>query len=319
MLDYVFLIVGFILLIKGADFFVDGSASVARKFRIPTMIIGMTIVAMGTSAPECAVSIAASLKGNNSMAISNVVGSNIFNLMVVCGACAVFSPLAVKASTLKQEFPLSILAAVLLLVMGKMNMSIGRGEGIILLGVFVVFLIWMVMEAKKARNNVQRIPINKDGILKIEALKGWQCVLYIGVGIAAIVAGGDFVVDSATAIATTFGLSSTLIGLTIVAFGTSLPELATSLVAAKKGETDMALGNVIGSNIFNILLVLGVAGAVSPMEVLMDNLIDDIILIGMSIIVWIFAWRRKQIGHLHGIVMLGIYAIYMVYISIRPV
>ncbi|MFG6384554.1 MAG: calcium/sodium antiporter [Lachnospiraceae bacterium] len=311
MLDYVFLIVGFILLIKGADFFVDGSASVARKFRIPTMIIGMTIVAMGTSAPECAVSIAASLKGNNSMAISNVVGSNIFNLMVVCGACAVFSPLAVKASTLKQEFPLSILAAVLLLVMGKMNMSIGRGEGIILLGVFVVFLIWMVMETKKARNNVQEE--------EIEALKGWQCVLYIGVGIAAIVAGGDFVVDSATAIATTFGLSSTLIGLTIVAFGTSLPELATSLVAAKKGETDMALGNVIGSNIFNILLVLGVAGAVSPMEVLMDNLIDDIILIGMSIIVWIFAWRRKQIGHLHGIVMLGIYAIYMVYISIRPV
>ena len=231
--------------------------------------------------------------------------------MVVCGACAVFSPLAVKASTLKQEFPLSILAAVLLLVMGKMNMSIGRGEGIILLGVFVVFLIWMVMETKKARNNVQEE--------EIEALKGWQCVLYIGVGIAAIVAGGDFVVDSATAIATTFGLSSTLIGLTIVAFGTSLPELATSLVAAKKGETDMALGNVIGSNIFNILLVLGVAGAVSPMEVLMDNLIDDIILIGMSIIVWIFAWRRKQIGHLHGIVMLGIYAIYMVYISIRPV
>ena len=309
MLDYVFLIVGFVLLIKGADFFVDGSASVARKLRIPTMIIGMTIVAMGTSAPECAVSVAASLKGSNTMAISNVVGSNIFNLMVVCGACAVFKPLAVKNSTMKQEFPLSILAAVMLWMMGSSNMSIDRVDGIILMIVFAVFLIWMVMEAKKARNSIQEE--------EIAALNGWQCVVYIVVGIGAIVAGGDFVVDSAAAIAENFGLSPTLIGLTIVAFGTSLPELVTSLVAAKKGETDMALGNVIGSNIFNIFLVLGIAGAVSPMEVLMENLIDDIILIGMSSVVWIFAWRRKQISRWHGIIMLAMYAGYMVYICIR--
>ncbi len=309
MLDYVFLIVGFALLIKGADFFVDGSASVARKLRIPTMIIGMTIVAMGTSAPECAVSVAASLKGSNTMAISNVVGSNIFNLMVVCGACAVFKPLTVKNSTMKQEFPLSILAAVMLWMMGSSNMSIDRVDGIILMIVFAVFLIWMVMEAKKARNSIQEE--------EIAALNGWQCVVYIVVGIGAIVAGGDFVVDSATAIAEDFGLSPTLIGLTIVAFGTSLPELVTSLVAAKKGETDMALGNVIGSNIFNIFLVLGIAGAVSPMEVLMENLIDDIILIGMSSAVWIFAWRRKQISRLHGGIMLAMYAGYMGYICIR--
>ncbi len=309
MLNYVFLVVGFALLIKGADFFVDGSASVAKKLRIPTMIIGMTIVAMGTSAPECAVSIAASLKGSNSMAISNVVGSNIFNLMVVCGACAVFAPLAVKESTMKQEFPLSILAAVMLWVMGSRSMSIGRVDGIIMVMVFALFLIWMVMEAKKARSNIQEE--------ELIPLKGWQCLVYIAVGIAAIVVGGDFVVDSATAIAEDFGLSPTLIGLTIVAFGTSLPELVTSLVAAKKGETDMALGNVIGSNIFNILLVLGIAGAVSPMEVLMENLIDDIILIGMSSVVWMFAWRRKQIGRLHGGIMLAMYAGYMGYICTR--
>lgn len=309
MLNYVFLIVGFALLIKGADFFVDGSASVAKKLRVPTMIIGLTIVAMGTSAPECAVSIAASLKGSNTMAISNVVGSNIFNLMVVCGACAVFTPLAVKENTMKQEFPLSILAAAMLWVMGNQSMSIGRVDGVILLLVFAVFLAWMVFEAKKARGSAQeeeRVP-----------LKGWQCVVYITVGIGAIIAGGEFVVDSASAIAKDFGLSPTLIGLTVVAFGTSLPELVTSLVAARKGETDMALGNVIGSNIFNILLVLGVAGAVSPMEVLMENLIDDIILIGMSSIVWVFAWRRKQISRIHGALMLAMYAGYTAYICMR--
>lgn len=309
MLNYVLLIVGFVLLIKGADFFVDGSASVAKKFRVPSMIIGMTIVAMGTSAPECAVSIAASLKGSNTMAISNVVGSNIFNLMVVCGACAVFEPLAVKAATLKKEFPMSILAAIMLLGMGYLGMSIDRIDGLILLIVFAAFLIWMILEAKKARQNAKEE--------EIETLKGWQCFIYIVGGIIAIVVGGDFVVDSASAIAEDFGLSQTLIGLTIVAFGTSLPELVTSLVAAKKGETDMALGNVIGSNIFNILLVLGIAGAVSPMAVLMENLIDDIILIGMSVLVWLFAWRKKQINRIQGAAMLAIYAAYVVYICIR--
>ena len=309
MLNYVLLVVGFVLLIKGADFFVDGSASVAKKFHVPTMIIGMTIVAMGTSAPECAVSIAASVKGSNTMAISNVVGSNIFNLMVVCGACAVFAPLAVKASTLKREFPMSILAAVMLLGMGYLGMSIGRADGLILLVVFAAFLLWMVLEAKKARKNA--------GDEEIETLKGWQCFVYIVGGIIAIVVGGDFVVDSASAIAEDFGLSQTLIGLTIVAFGTSLPELVTSLVAAKKGETDMALGNVIGSNLFNILLVLGVAGVVSPMAVLMENLIDDIILIGMSVLVWLFAWQKKQINRIQGVLMLAIYAAYVVYICIR--
>lgn len=308
-MDYVLLIVGFVLLIKGADFFVDGSAAVAKKFQVPSMIIGLTIVAMGTSAPECAVSIAASVKGSNTMAISNVVGSNIFNLMIVCGACALFTPVAVKASTLKKEFPLSILAALMLLGMGYFGMSINRIEGVILLVVFALFLVWMVWEAKRARDNAQEE--------EIETLPGWKCLIYIAGGIAAIVIGGDLVVDSASAIAAAFGLSQTLIGLTIVAFGTSLPELVTSLVAAKKGETDMALGNVIGSNIFNILLVLGIAATVSPMVVLMENLIDDIIVIAVSILVWIFAWCKKELNRVHGVIMIVVYVAYVVYICMR--
>ncbi|MDD6183025.1 MAG: calcium/sodium antiporter, partial [Lachnospiraceae bacterium] len=229
MMTYVLLIVGFLLLIKGADFFVEGSAAVAKKLRVPTMIIGLTIVAMGTSAPECAVSIAASIKGSNAMAISNVVGSNIFNLMVVSGFCALFTPLIVHAKTLKQEFPFSILAAIVMLIAGFIGMTLGRIDGVILLVLFAFFLAWMVKSALKARANAEDIEEEN-----VKDLGNLQCLLYIIGGIIAIVIGGDLVVDSATEIARTFGLSENLIGLTIVAFGTSLPELVTSAVAAKK-------------------------------------------------------------------------------------
>ncbi len=309
-MDYILLAAGFVLLIKGADYFVDGSASVAGKLRVPPMVIGLTVVAMGTSAPECAVSVGASFKGDNAVAISNVIGSNIFNLMMVCGVCAVFSPLAVKAKILKQEFPMSVLSALLLLGAGFLGMEIVRLDGVILLAVFFAFLAWVVRGALGSRENHGKPE-------EIKQLKGWQCLIYILGGLGAIVIGGDLVVDSATAIAEDFGLSQTLIGLTIVAMGTSLPELVTSVVAARKGETDMALGNVIGSNIFNILLVLGLAGAISPMEVLMENLIDGIILIGMSAVVWMFAWCRKQISRMEGFIMIIIYAAYMGYICIR--
>lgn len=308
-MDYLLLIVGFVLLIKGADWFVDGSASVAKRLRVPTLIIGMTIVAMGTSAPELAVSTAASLKGSNAIAISNVIGSNLFNLMVVCGACALFKPLTVQRSTLKVEFPLSIIAAGILLVMGYLGMTVGRIDGIILVILFIAFLVWMVISAKKARNEAEEE--------EVKVLPVWQCFLFIIVGIIAIVVGGDLVVDSASAIAASFGLSQTLIGLTIVAFGTSLPELVTSLVAAKKGDVDMALGNVIGSNIFNILLIVGVAATVSPMAVLTENLIDAVLLILMSIIVLVFAWKKQSVNRAEGIAMLVMYAAYIVYICVR--
>lgn len=313
-MNYLLLIVGFLLLIKGADWFVDGSASVARRLRVPTLIIGMTIVAMGTSAPELAVSTAASLKGNNSIAISNVIGSNIFNLMVVCGACALFQPLKVKYSTLKAELPISILTSGLMVVLCYFGMSMGRVDGIILILLFAVFLLWMVISAQKARNGSKE---EREGEKEIKILPVWQCLLSIPIGIGVIVLGGDLVVNSATAIAESFGLSQTLIGLTIVAFGTSLPELVTSLVAAKKGDADMALGNVIGSNIFNVLLILGVAAAVSPMEVLMENMVDGMLLMAMSIVTLVFAWKKQSINRWEGAAMLGMYIAYIFYICLR--
>lgn len=309
-MEYLLLVGGFVLLIKGADFFVEGSASVAKKLRVSSMVIGLTVVAMGTSAPECAVSIAASFRGDNAVAVSNVIGSNIFNLMIVCGVCSVISPLHVKAESLKKEFPLSILAAIALVAMGYLGMKIERTDGLILLAAFTAFIIWLVRSAKKERNA-------QEDVEEIKTLGTMRCLLYIVGGIAAIVVGGDTVVDAATTIAEHFGLSQTLIGLTIVAMGTSLPELVTSIVAARKGETDMAIGNVIGSNLFNILLVLGIAGTISPMEVLMENIADAIILIGMSVAVWIFAWTGKKINRAEGAIMVALYAGYMGYICIR--
>ena len=308
---YVFLVVGFILLIKGADFFVEGSSSVAKMLRVPSLIIGMTIVAMGTSFPECSVSINASIAGSNALAISNAVGSNIFNLMVVCGVCTLFCPLAVDKGTLKKEFPFSIIVALVLLGLGSAGMVLGRVDGIVMSVIFAGFLYWMVISAKKARAESQ------DNEEEYEIMPIWKCIFYIIGGIIAIIAGGDVVVDSATKIAEQFGMSENLIGLTVVAFGTSLPELVTSVVAAKKNEVDMALGNVIGSNIFNILLVLGVAAAISPVAFIMENIIDILVLVVMSLIVWGFEWSKQKLVRGEGIVMLLMYAAYVVYICKR--
>ena len=309
MWSVVLLVIGFVLLIKGADFFVEGSSSVAKMLKVPSIIIGLTIVAMGTSLPECAVSLTASMTNNNALAVSNAVGSNIFNLMVVCGVCALFNPLVVSKDTLKKEFPFSIVCAILLLVGGYIGMEIGRVDGLILLAVFVCFLIWMIKSALKARANA--------GDEEYEVLPVWKCILFIIGGIIAIKFGGDFVVDGASTIAAKMGLSQNLIGLTIVACGTSLPELVTSVVAARKNELDMALGNVIGSNIFNILFVLGIAAAISPVAFIMENVIDIVILIVMSVIVWIFGWTKQKLTKTEGIIMLIMYAAYLVYICIR--
>lgn len=303
------LVVGFVLLIKGADFFVEGSSSVAKMLKVPSIIIGLTIVAMGTSLPECAVSITASLTNNNALAVSNAVGSNIFNLMVVCGFCALFNPLAVDKDTLKKEFPFSIICAMLLLVLGYIGMVLGRPDGIVLLVLFAGFIIWMVRSALRARAEASDE--------EYEVLPVWKCIVFIIGGIIAIKFGGDFVVNGASTIAAKMGLSQNLIGLTIVACGTSLPELVTSVVAAKKNELDMALGNVIGSNIFNILFVLGIAAAMSPMGFIMENVIDIIILMVLSLVVWGFAWTKQKLDKKEGIAMLIMYAVYLVYICVR--
>lgn len=312
--SFLLLIVGFVLLIKGADFFVEGSASIARMLRIPSLIIGMTIVAMGTSLPECSVSVNASLTGENSLAVSNVVGSNIFNLMVVCGVCALFSPLAISAATLKRDFPFSVICALGLLGLGYLGMVLGRGDGIIFLIVFVLFLLAMIKSAMKARAEGKKVEIEGEDTKIIPV---WKSILFIILGAAAIAFGGDLVVQSASDIALAFGMTPTLVGLTICAIGTSLPELVTSIVAAKKNQVDMALGNVIGSNIFNILFVLGIGATISPIAFITENMIDIVVLIVMSLIVFVFTWTKKCINRLEGACMVLMYIVYWVYICIR--
>lgn len=309
---FALLIVGFVLLVKGADFFVEGSSSVAKRFHVPSIIIGLTIVAMGTSLPETAVSVTASLAGNNELAVSNAVGSNIFNLMVVIGFCAVMTPVVVQKETLKRDFPFSVVCAVLLLVLGYLgDMTLGHVDGIIMLVLFAGFIFVMIRSALNAKNTG-----SSEGE-EIELLSMPKSIIFILGGAVAIAVGGDMVVDTASRIATTFGMSQTLVGLTIVSIGTSLPELVTSIVAARKNEVDMALGNAIGSNIFNILMVLGIASAISPIAFITENIIDIIVLVVFSVIVWLFAWTKEKLNKGEGIIMLLLYVAYAVYIIVR--
>ncbi len=308
-MEYVLLIVGFVLLIKGADFFVDGSSSVAKRLRVPSLVIGMTIVAMGTSLPECAVSISAALAGNTGVAVGNAVGSNMFNLMVVCGVCALFCPLEVSQGTLTREFPFSMLTAVILLALGWLGMVLGHLDGAILLAVFAAFLIWMLRSARKARED--------GGDEEYQIRPVWQCILFIAGGALAIAAGGQLVVDSASQIALSFGMSQNLVGLTIVACGTSLPELVTSVMAARKKEVDMAFGNVIGSNIFNVLFVLGAAAAIHPIVFFQENVRDIIVLAVMSVLVYFFVRSERTLVRWEGAVMLAVYAGYIGYLCIE--
>lgn len=310
MLKYILLVGGFFLLIKGADLFVDGSSAAAKMLRVSPLIIGMTIVAMGTSLPETSVSVSAAIVGKNELAISNVVGSNIFNLMVVCGMCALLCPLKIDGESLKRDFPFSIVIAGLLMLVGWLGWTVGRIDGIIMLLLFAGFLIIMISSAKKQQTE-------NGGDDEYKAMPVWKLLLFIIIGMAAIAIGGKMVVSGASDIARRFGMSDNLIGMTIVALGTSLPELVTSVVAAKKNEVDMALGNVIGSNIFNILFVLGVAAAIQPVDFTMANLVDTAVLIAMSGLVLLFCIRKKQLVRWQGALMLIIYAGYTAYIINR--
>jgi cation:H+ antiporter len=312
MLKYFLLIAGFVLLIKGADFFVDGSSAVAKRLKVPSLIIGMTIVAMGTSLPETSVSVSASVLGKNDLAISNAVGSNIFNLMVVCGVCAVLCPMAVGKETLKKDLPFSMLAAGVLLVLGAFTGTVMRWGGAVLLLLFAFFLYMMISSAKKAREAGAADSGDEYRIMPV-----WKCLLCIIGGGAAIAVGGKMVVEGASDIARAFGMSDNLIGMTIVALGTSLPELVTSIVAARKGEVDMALGNVVGSNIFNILFVLGIAAVISPIGFTVKNATDTVVLIAMSLMVLMLCMPKKKMLRWHGALMLAVYAGYTAYIFVR--
>lgn len=320
----VFLVIGFAFLMKGADFFVEGSSSIAKRLKVPPIIIGLTIVAMGTSLPETAVSVTASLVNNNELAVSNVVGSNIFNLMVVVGVCSILTPILVQKETIKRDIPFSLICALLLglgiLAVGdKSGMRLGHLDGMILLGFFAGYIVAMIRSAMKARAAGKNADM--EGIEELEeeiGILSWpKSILFIVGGALAIAFGGDLTVDAASRIAIDLGMSQTLVGLTIVSIGTSLPELVTSVVAARKNEVDMAVGNAVGSNIFNILMVLGVASAINPVALIRENIIDIVILIVFSLIVWIYAATKQRISRKEGISMVCLYLIYAGYIIWR--
>lgn len=303
---YLLLLIGFVLLIKGADLFVDGSSSIAGILKIPSVIIGLTIVAMGTSAPEAAVSINAGLAGNSDISLGNIVGSNIFNLLIVIGACAVIFPAASNEDILKRDLWWNIGVSALLFVL-IINGGISRAEGLILLAVFLFYLGLMLRSA--LQNRVEETP--KD------LLPLWKSILYVVFGLAAVVFGGDMVVDNASMIAKAWGMSDTLVGLTIVAIGTSLPELVTSITASKKGDSGIALGNAVGSCLFNVLFILGIASTLTPINAVPELIIDAVILIAVTILILIVAKTGKKTNRLEGIICVAAYIIYTVYIIMR--
>lgn len=303
---YVLLILGFVLLVKGADFFVDGASSVAKLLKIPSVIIGLTIAAIGTSAPEAAVSISAGLSGNSDIALSNVVGSNMFNLLVVIGVSAVICPIVTEKAILTRDIWWSLGAAVVLFVM-MLDMEISRVEGILLLCGIITYIVILVRSALKNRTQ-------GEDVKTMSPLKSVLCI--VG-GLAAVAIGGDLVVDNAVLIAKAIGMSETFIGLTIIAMGTSLPELVTSIVAAKKGDSGLALGNVIGSNIFNILFILGMASALTPINASPTLLVDVGIIAVSTLVVYVFGKTGNRTTRWEGAACLAIYAAYAAYITIR--
>ena len=303
------LVFGFVLLVWGADKFVAGASALARRLGVSPLLVGLTIVAFGTSAPELAVSLTAALQGANEIAVGNVVGSNIFNMLMVAGLSAVVCPLVMDRTLLRRDWPISLAAAVLLLVFIAPDLTISRIEGVILLAAFAVVLGTQIRAALKNRDTLEA---EDDEVAMPPIMIGVNIVL----GLACIIIGGQLAVNGATGIARMFGLSETLIGLTIVAIGTSLPELVTSLVAARKGQNEIAMGNVIGSNIFNLLLILGVSATITPIPVQATSIIDALVLIGISIVFYLPA-RRGKLGRAPGVVMALTYVVYTAYLIIR--
>ena len=316
-MNFIVLIIGFVLLIKGADIFVDGSSAIARKMGIPSVIVGLTIVSIGTSAPELAVSLISSIGGNNDITVGNVLGSNIFNSLVVLGGTAIVMPIVFKKSTIKRDFLINTLVAILVFFltfgfMNKQEFGISRISGVILLALCISYIFILVRAAK--RDNVKSETEEEE----INVLKKVFAVI---IGVAGIIIGGKLVVDSATNIAYSLGMSEKLVGLTIVAIGTSLPELVTSIVAALKGENEIALGNVLGSNIFNMLLILGTSSAISPITVGRELAIDFLFFIGITIFIGILIFgnkkEEKKISRLEGIILVLLYVAYTIYIIMR--
>lgn len=298
---------GFLLLVKGADWFVSGASGLARRLGIPPLVIGLTIVAFGTSAPELAVSVTAALRGANEIAVGNIIGSNLFNLLVVAGGSAMLCPLVADRTLLRRDWPCSTLAALLLIGMLMLDNDITRLESIILLVLFGFMITWQLRSTKPSQTTQKTAEEHRSG---------WVLAAVIVVGIGCIVAGGEFAVRGATGLAHAFGWSESLIGLTIVAVGTSLPELVTSIVAARRGENEIAMGNVIGSNLFNILCILGISAFLNPITVAPTAMMDAALLTIVSVVFWLAA-RRGTLSRMTGSMMVLLYVAYTGYLIAR--
>lgn len=317
-MTYLLLLIGFVLLIKGADYFVKGASSIATALRISPLLIGLTIVAFGTSSPEATVSMVAAFEGNAGVAIGNVIGSNIFNITFVVGLTAFLYPLRVENETIRKEIPFTLLAGVALLILisdvflqSISGNFITRSDGLILLLFFAVFLYYIFEVARRDRKKTRGDTPNP------EASSWGKNIAFTIVGLAAIIFGGDLVVDGATNIAISLGMSETLVGLTIVAIGTSLPELITSVTAAIKRESEIALGNIVGSNIFNIFFVLGGASVISPLAVDNKIFVDIFLMLLLTVVLLVFSRTNFKIGKFEGIILAVSYILYMMYIIIR--
>lgn len=307
-IQIILLIVGFVFLIKGADYFVSGSSSVAALLKIPTIIVGLTIVAIGTSAPEAAVSITAAVNGNNAMAVSNIIGSNLFNLLFIIGLCAMLKELDIGRQMLEKDYPFLIVATVAIVAFILIGWNILRIEGIVLLILFAVYLFYLVYSAKKSKEG-QYVEKPKLTLPK--------SIVYMIVGLVGIVLGGELVVNNASSIAITFGMSETLVGLTIVSIGTSLPEVATSLTALKRKENELVIGNVIGSNLFNIIFVLALSATISPITLQSNILVDLCLMLFITVLTYIFARTQNKFDKKEGILLLVIFIIYMAFVIMR--
>ena len=342
-LNILLLIVGMVVLIRGADFFVSGASAVAKKMKVPSLIIGLTIVAIGTSLPELAISIASAIKGSVDMSVGNVVGSNLSNMLLIIGTVSCFAPITIKPSSKKFDFPFMILvtAALLLfscdeIITGEAHNTINRIESFVFLGLLAFYLVKNIKDAKKSQPDFEndRVDYDADGISttregivirqsttksakQTKELATWKIVLYLIFGLAAVVLGGECVSRTAQYIAISLGMSEALVGLTIVALGTSLPELVTSVVAAKKGETDLAIGNIVGSNIMNIVLILGSVGVITQLPVSGTILTDMSILLAATLIFTLLAFRKMRLARLEGIIMLTMYFAYIAFAIVR--
>lgn len=316
-MKYILLVAGLVFLVKGADLFVTGASSIARRLHIPSLIIGLTIVAFGTSAPEAAVSITSALNGQSDITMGNIIGSNMFNLLFVVGAAAWILPFKVKETIIAKEFPFALLSCLAILILtfdvhlgnGAANI-INRTDGLVLLMLFAIFLYYLLSVALKAVKENQ-----EEEVMVAVSLP--KSIVYLIIGIIGIILGGQIAVGAATDIALAWGMSEAMVGLTIIAVGTSLPELMTSVVAARKGESDIALGNVIGSNVFNVFFILGISAAITPVAISPAVALDAIILAVISLLAFLFALTDRRFSKGEGAILAFLYIAYMIFVIVR--